>query len=419
MIRSGLPTHRSQLTSLASRGAASIQDKQTRQIARRRRASGSETAPPPHRSIGKIGMPGGHNKQPAPPVATTGCSALASCLSFHRRAPRPPPARANVVDGATAATTRASAEQYRRRVQFLEEEVRRLGSRLAEHGRSANGGAMATRDRVSSACSGIGATAANKRVTVGGHGGVREMVRLEGGGYLHEIKRVVGMPWERLALQVSQPVVAENAATASEVLDKMTETSAENLCKLLSKMMPIKDIAGRKNPGKVIRRSARLSSGDDFLEALLFMEMDKMEGLVQQGLKIRMASTADSASSTAAGDDDGDRRHQATKDSMVSVILIQVRDPEQGYAAIGDPMIGVMEASLEKKDGRVKLEMQGMHVAGILFGASSKGRSNGRAMMWSACLGQCKGSHNGRRGGGAGDVCQCGFVRNTNRVFRR
>lgn len=87
----------------------------------------------------------------------------------------------------------------------------------AEHGRSVNGGAMAARDRVSSACSGIGAAVANKCVSVGGHGGVQEMVRLEGGGYLHEIKRVVGMPWERLALQVSQPVVAENAATASEV----------------------------------------------------------------------------------------------------------------------------------------------------------------------------------------------------------
>lgn len=164
-------------------------------------------------------MSGGHNKQPAPPVASTGCSALASCLSFHRRAP-PPPGRANVIDGAATATTRASAEQYRRRVQLLEEEVRRLGMRLAadaEHGRSVNGGAMAARDRVSSACSGIGAAVANKCVSVGGHGGVQEMVRLEGGGYLHEIKRVVGMPWERLALQVSQPVVAENAATASEV----------------------------------------------------------------------------------------------------------------------------------------------------------------------------------------------------------
>uniref|UniRef100_A0A0E0M4H4 PMI1/PMIR1-2 C-terminal domain-containing protein n=1 Tax=Oryza punctata TaxID=4537 RepID=A0A0E0M4H4_ORYPU len=429
LLRSGLPPHvdRNQPQHPSTPLAVAPAEKPRVQIARRRRAGERPgrrqrnklcTATP----IGKIAMSGGHNKQPAPPVATTGCSALMSCLSFHRRVPPPPPARANV-DGSTARATRASAEQYRRRVQLLEEEVRRLGKRLAadaEHGKSVNGGFMVTRDQVTSACSGIGATAANKCVTVGGHGGggnggVQEMVRLEDGGYLHEIKRVVGMPWERLALQVSQPVVAENAATASEVLDKMTETSAEDLCKFLLKMMPIKDIAGRKNPGNVIRRSARLSSGDDFLEALLLMEMDKMEGLVQQGLKIHMASTADSASSTAAGDDG--QRHQTTKDSMVSVVLIQVRDPEQGYAAIGDPMIGVMEASLEKKDGKVKLEMQGMHLAGILFGASRKRMSNGRAMMWSACLGQCKGSHNGR--GGAGDGCRCGYVRNTNRVFRR
>uniref|UniRef100_J3N027 Uncharacterized protein n=2 Tax=Oryza brachyantha TaxID=4533 RepID=J3N027_ORYBR len=244
------------------------------------------------------------------------------------------------------------------------------------------------------------------------------MVRLEDGGYLHEINRVVGTPWarRRLALQVSQPVVAENAATASEVLDKMTETSAEDMCRFLAKTMPIKDIASRKHTGDVVRRSARLNSGDDFLEALLFKAMDKMEVLVQQGLKIQMTWTADSAASTSTGD--GDRSPQATaatKDCMVCVVVIQVRDPTEGYAAIGDPMIGLMEATLEKRDGKVKLEMQGMHVAGILLvGASRKRTGNGRAMIWSTFLRQCVGSPNGGGGG-----CRCSYVRNPDRVFRR
>ncbi|KAF0905778.1 hypothetical protein E2562_008832 [Oryza meyeriana var. granulata] len=308
----------------------------------------------------------GHNKPPAPAVATTGCSGLMSCLFLHRRAPPPSRGNAPVRPGQdAAAATRASTEQYRRRVQLLEEEVRRLGMRLAadaEHGsNTVNGATTDTRDQVSS------------RGSATGNRFFSEMVKLEDGGYLHEIKRVVGVPWERLALQVSPPVVAENAATASEVLDKMTETRAENLCKFLSKMMPIKDVAGRKDPGNVVRRSARLNSGDDFFEALLFKAMDKMEGLVQQGLKIQMASMVDSASATAAGD--GERRQQATaasKDCMVYVVLIQVRDPKEGYAAIGDPMIGLMEAALEKKDGKVKLEVQGMDVAGILFSACRK-----------------------------------------------
>uniref|UniRef100_A0A0D9XGP4 Uncharacterized protein n=2 Tax=Leersia perrieri TaxID=77586 RepID=A0A0D9XGP4_9ORYZ len=343
-------------------------------------------------------MSGGHRKTPvaAPDVATTGCSALISCLSLHRRAtPSPPPStRANVVGGAPP--MRPAAEEYWRRVQQLEEEVRRLGKRINAAAAAAAG------DHVT--------TAENKCSSVG----VEEMVKLhDGGGYLHEIKQVVGMPWTRLALQVSQPAVAENAATASEVLDKMTETSADDLCKFLSKMMPIKDIAGRKNhhhhpnAGNVIRKSARLNSGDDFIKALLFKAMDhKMGILIQQGLKIQMASMSDSNSSMVAGSGE-EKRQPATspasrKDCMVYVVLIQVRDPDQGYASIGDPMIGLMEAVMEKKDGKVKLEMQGMHVAGIIFGGSRKTASNVcRGMIWSTAF------------------CHCSYARNPNRVFKR
>ncbi|KAL5201122.1 hypothetical protein ABZP36_035476 [Zizania latifolia] len=364
------------------------------------------TAPPIDRihtpALTTIGM--SEKKPPAPAVASTGCSALMSCLSIHRRAPPP---RGTIEDA--AAGDNAAAEQYEKRVQLLEEEVRRLGKRLGQ--------GEAYRARSSHVPSGA---MAKRCISVGnGPSDVQEMVKLEGGGYLHEIRRVVGVPWERLSLQVSQPVVPENATSAPAVLDKMTETRAEELCKFLARMMPIEDIAGKKNPGNVIRRSARLNSGDDFLETLLFKAMDKMEGLVLEGLKIQMASTA---ADSATADGDGDRRKEATvgsKDCMVYVVLIQVRDPKEGYAAIGDPMIMLMEAALERKGGKVKLEVQGVHVAGILSSTSRKRTSHGRAVMWSAFFRHCMGSHGGGGGGdGNGNGCRCSHGRSPDRAFQ-
>ncbi|KAG8057740.1 hypothetical protein GUJ93_ZPchr0002g25070 [Zizania palustris] len=347
-------------------------------------------------------------KKQVPAVASTGCSALMSCLSIHRRAPPPP---RGTVEGAAlrpgqdaAGSDNATAEQYWKRVQLLEEEVRRLGKRLGQ--------GEAYRARSSHVPSGAMA----KRCISVGHGAsdVQEMVKLEGGGYLHEIRRVTGVPWDSLSLQVSRPVVPENATSAPAVLDKMTETRAEELCEFLARMMPIEDIAGRKNPGTVICRSARLNSGDDFLETLLFKAMDKMERLVLEGLKIQMTSTAADSATTNG---DGDRRKEATaagsKDCMVYVVLIQVRDPKEGYVAIGDPMIGLMEAALESKDGKVKLEVQGVHVAGILFSTSRKRTIRGRAAMWSAFFRHCKGSHDG-----GGDGCRCSHGRSPNRAFQ-
>lgn len=215
------------------------------------------------------------------------------------------------------------------------------------------------------------------------------------------------------------PVLVDNYINClHKVLDKMTMTKAENVCKILLKMMPMKDIAGRQNPGETVLRTARLNSGDDFLEAVLFKAMDKMEGLVLEGLKIQMASTTTDFTTTATVAAADRKREETTvsKDCIVHVVLIQVRDPKEGYGAIGDPMIGLMEASLERKDGKVKLEMQELHIAGIIF--SNRTRGDGRGMMWSASLRQCKGLYNG--GGGDGcDGCRYSYVRNPNRVFQR
>ncbi|OEL27141.1 hypothetical protein BAE44_0011837 [Dichanthelium oligosanthes] len=380
----------------------------------------------------------------APAVASTGCSSLMSCLSLHRRcAPQPVPRgsdalprSSDVADGGRASD---AAERYWKRVQLLEEEIRRLSKWLGQEERPApaatecvvRGGAKAKEEGASAVAECVvrnGAkareesnraatatvTASNRRVNADQAAvvGVEETVRLEDGSYLREVRRV-GRPWERLAVQVSLPVVPVDAASASEVLDKMAAMRAEDLCKFLIQMMPLKDITGEQNPGEPVRRTARLSSGDDLVEALVFTAMDKLESLVLVGLKIQMAAPATEPAAVAA-----DRRDNeaVSKDCMVHVVLMQVRDPNERYGAIGDPMIGLIEASLERKDGAVKLEMQGLHVAGISF--INRKPSDGRCMMWSASLRQCQGSHNG--GGGAdGDGCRCTCVRNPNRFFQR
>ena len=206
-----------------------------------------------------------------------------------------------------------------------------------------------------------------------------------------------------------------------QVLDKMAAMRAEDLCRFLVKMMPLKDITGQQNPGEPVRRTATLSSGDDLLEALVLKAMDKLESLVLEGLKMQMSPSAtEPATAAADADADADRRRDeaAGKDRMVHVVLVQVRDPSEWYAAIGDPMIGLIEASLQRKDGAVKQEMQGQHAAGISF--ISRKPSDGRCMLWSASLRQCRRSHDGGAGGGVdGDGCRCTCVRNPNRVFQR
>ena len=137
----------------------------------------------------------------------------------------------------------------------------------------------------------------------------------------------------------------------------MAAMRAEDLYKFLIKMMPLKDITGQRKSGEPVRRTARLSSGDDLLEALVFEAMDELESLVLDGLKIQMSPPATEPAATVAADR---RRDEAVgKGCMVHVVLVQVRDPSEWYAAIGDPMIGLIEASLQRKDGAVKQEMQG------------------------------------------------------------
>jgi len=182
---------------------------------------------------------------PAPPVVSTGCSGLmsCSCLSRHRRGPQQPaapPRRSD--DGGPGDAAFEVAERCWKRVQLLEEEVKRLSGHEVRpapagatervvRGHAAEGGGEAT-DRVGngakataeggSASTGMGTgttAAATGRAASVGHGaccGAQEVVRLEDGSYMREVRRV-GRTWERLAVQVSRPAVPADAASASEV----------------------------------------------------------------------------------------------------------------------------------------------------------------------------------------------------------
>ncbi|CAL5086863.1 unnamed protein product [Urochloa decumbens] len=367
---------------------------------------------------------------PEPAVASTGCSGLMSCLSRHRRGPPQPRGS----DAPARRSDAETAERYRKRVQLLEEEIRRLSLWLGqEEERPAPPAAKcvvrasAATERVWNGAkardeSGMAATAMVPATTTRcvrvGHAaaGGEEIARLEDGSYLREIRRA-GRPWGRLAVQVSRPVVPEDAASASEVLDKMATMRADDLCKFLVEMMPLKDITGQQNPGEPVRRraAARLSSADDLLEALIIRAMDRLESLVLEGLKIQMASPAVEPATVAAVVADRRRVDEAAvgkDDCMVHVVLMQVRDPNERYGAIGDTMLGLVEASLQRKDAAVKLEMLGMHVAGISF-VNRKPGGDGRCAMWSASLRPCI------KGPNDGDGCRCACVRNPDRVFKR
>ncbi|CAN6211315.1 unnamed protein product [Urochloa humidicola] len=356
---------------------------------------------------------------PAPAVASAGCSGLMSCLARHRRGPPQPAAPARRSDA-------EAAERYRKRVQLLEEEIRRLSLWLGqEEERPAPPpaaecvvrGSAKAREQSARVATATAMVPATTRCVRAGHAAAagEEIARLEDGSYLREV-RSAGRPWGRLAVQVSRPVVPEDAASASDVLDKMAAMRADDLCKFLVEMMPLKDITGQENPGEPVwRRAARLSSGDDLLEALVIRAMDKLESLVLEGLKIQMASPATEPSTVVAvgADRRKDDEKAVGKDCMVHVVLMQVRDPNERYGAIGDTMVGLIEASLERKDAAVRLEMQGLHVAGISF-VNRKPSDDGRCVMWSASLRQCiKGPH------GGGDGCRCACVRNPDRVFQR
>ena len=106
--------------------------------------------------------------------------------------------------------------------------------------RPAPPGAKAGEEGTGSAATECSRNGATKRCASVGHGasGVQDMVRLEDGSYLREVRRVrVGRPCERLAVQVSRPVVPVDAASASEV-SSMSLVIVELCLRVIHSILP-------------------------------------------------------------------------------------------------------------------------------------------------------------------------------------
>lgn len=183
----------------------------------------------------------------------------------------------------------------------------------------------------------------------------------------------------------------------------------EDLCRCLMESMPMRDITGVR-ASEIAGRTGLPRCEDNYTEAILLNAMDKMEGLVLEGLRIQMSSSrcksdfltrrSKGASSTTT------TTTAATDECVVVVVLIQVRDPKEGHGAIGELMIGLIEAKILDVEGK-RFSVSGVHVAGLSF---TRKRIDGRDILWSTSLQSCRGTESN---------CCWKYVRNPDRVFAR
>ncbi|KAJ3688771.1 hypothetical protein LUZ61_017935 [Rhynchospora tenuis] len=219
------------------------------------------------------------------------------------------------------------------------------------------------------------------------------MVRFRDGSFLHETAKV-GKPWERLCMHVSLPTVAEDATTAAEVLQRMTTIKMDDLCRCLMSLMPMIDITGLKLTGSASQPYHASTELDFLIESILFDSLKMFEELVLEGLKIQMGTTRSSANSTKAAAVAGtdleaaSSESTASRDWVVLVVLIQVRDPKEDLGSVGELMIGLIEAQLGE-NGALQFSIEGVHVAGLNLG---RHKIDGRDFMWSASWKCCGGS---------------------------
>ncbi|URE18704.1 hypothetical protein MUK42_10488 [Musa troglodytarum] len=325
---------------------------------------------------------GSYRKQnPSPAVVSAGCLRFKSYLSLcrlpsHRQPPSLPPAPLpQPTCGPSAAPDgEAAAQAYWRRARELEQELRKLDAWLSTE---------------------KGQTECPKNTTVmtveNGH---TEMTRLSDGSYLHEIKKP-GRPWGRLAMQVSAPLIAENATAAAEVIRGMASLRRGELCECLHESMPMSNLSGR-HTGEIKGKRVVTGAEEHFVEAVLLGSVEKMEGLALEGLRIQMGGGGRAAAEVVEK-----KAEAGSKERMVLVMLVQVRDPRENYEAVGEAMIGLIEASAAGEGGSSRLDVQGLHVAGM---KSVQARSEGRDLIWSTSLRGCKG-------------CCLQYVRNPDRFF--
>ncbi|URD99674.1 hypothetical protein MUK42_28832 [Musa troglodytarum] len=312
-----------------------------------------------------------HN--PSPALVSTGCLRFKSYLSLcrpppaHRQPPSldahpQPPAR----EPSLCSDGEAAAQAYWGRARQLEQELRKLDMRL-------------NREKRLTEC-------LENPPAVKAENGRAEMARLEDGSYLLEIRRI-GRPWGSLVMQVSTPLIEENATTAAEVVCGMASLRRGDLWKCLHESMSMSNLSGHEQ-AQIKGKKVIMGSEDHFVEAALLDSMEYMEGLALEGLRIQMGTSGGRAGEVA------EKGKAATrKDGMVLVMMIQMRDPKENYEAVGEPMIGFIEAAAAA--GSRRFDVQGVQVAGMK--SSTRAGSDGRDFIWSASLTGCERTSSGCR----------------------
>ncbi|KAJ3678390.1 hypothetical protein LUZ60_002193 [Juncus effusus] len=227
-----------------------------------------------------------------------------------------------------------------------------------------------------------------------------DIVRLRDGCIFHEITKVwirAGRKMEGLCMHVSPPTVADDAVTASEVLSRMTSLKMADLCKCLMNLMPMADITGLNPMNLTTIQPAQPDSKDFFVDSILFNSLQKLEGLVLEGLNIQMDLTNPPTNYIAPT-----VRSKNPNDCVVIVALIQVRDSKENLRSIGELMIGIIEAQMENGD-EDKFRVEGVTVAGL---NCTRKKIEGRDFMWTVS--------SKRRDGSDGSSS---FIRNPDRLF--
>lgn len=186
-----------------------------------------------------------------------------------------------------------------------------------------------------------------------------------------------------------------------QVLRGMASCKREEVCKYLEESMSLQDVSPHRS-GEIRGKKVAEGSEDDFMEALLLSAIDKLESLAMEGLRIQMGN---GASGNEVAEENTDKGAIANKNHVVLVVLIQIRDPKESYEAVGEPMIGLLESAAEEVAAGKRLELQGIHVAGMKCTTAA---ADVRDYIWSTSLKGCKELHK--------SYC-VHLVRNPNRFF--
>ncbi|KAK9099891.1 hypothetical protein Scep_023321 [Stephania cephalantha] len=183
-----------------------------------------------------------------------------------------------------------------------------------------------------------------------------DLIRLAN-GYLYHMK-VIDKPWGRLAIQVSTPAIlsSEIEPNLSQVLRRMASMGTRDLNKWLLESMPMEDIHG-KQVQETEMNSVCKGFGKGFMEGIVMASMEKMEILALEGLRIQMGRKEVTTNQMIFESSDG-----KTGESILLVMLVQLRDPENEYKNVGSLMVGLVEASVEEGSG---FRIDGVHIAGI------------------------------------------------------